>query len=150
MKIHRRTEYGLQLLVLLAGREKRWSARSLAEESSLPFPFVQQILLQLREGGLIASIKGRRGGYALALPPTEVSLGEVVRLLEDSMDHGKVSEESALAAHDEERGLAIRDELRRLSLRFADRYSLADLMEGRLHDLPPAHRDARHLDGSGI
>ena len=50
----------------------------------MPPRFLVQILLQLKAGGLVESTRGAAGGYRLARPPGEVSLGQVMEVIEGS------------------------------------------------------------------
>lgn len=50
----------------------------LARREAVPANFLAQILLQLRDGGLIISRRGNHGGYALARPPEEISLHDIL------------------------------------------------------------------------
>lgn len=54
----------------------------MADEEAIPKRFLEQILLGLKGRGLVESKKGRGGGYSLARPPEEVTLGAVIRLIE--------------------------------------------------------------------
>ena len=57
----------------------------LSEIESVPANYLVQILSELRNGGLIISRRGKQGGYALARPPTEISLYDVVKLIEGDL-----------------------------------------------------------------
>jgi Rrf2 family protein len=54
----------------------------IAAHEDLPLAFLEQIIADLREGGLVLARRGRGGGYTLARAPAEIRMGEVVRLLE--------------------------------------------------------------------
>jgi Rrf2 family protein len=54
----------------------------LAEQGKMPKKFLELILLSLKNRGLLHSRKGKGGGYALSRPPSEVTVGEVVRLID--------------------------------------------------------------------
>ena len=54
----------------------------MARSESIPKTFLEQILLKLKSSGLVESKKGKGGGYALARPPAEITLGQVIRLIE--------------------------------------------------------------------
>ena len=58
--------------------------RRIAEEHGIPARFLVQILLQLKGASLVASTRGASGGYRLARPPREISLGEVIDVMEGS------------------------------------------------------------------
>jgi Rrf2 family cysteine metabolism transcriptional repressor len=75
------------MLVQLA---RRWagdvtvpvSLAEVAAEEDLPRAYLEQLIIPLREAGLVHSTRGARGGYALARPPAEISMAEVLRALE--------------------------------------------------------------------
>jgi Rrf2 family cysteine metabolism transcriptional repressor len=54
----------------------------IAERQEIPLKFLEQILLQLKRGGFVQSRKGPGGGYFLARPPHEITLGAVVRAMD--------------------------------------------------------------------
>lgn len=56
--------------------------RSIADEHGVPPRFLVQILLQLKGAGLVTSTRGASGGYQLVRPPDEISLGEVMSVIE--------------------------------------------------------------------
>jgi Rrf2 family protein len=73
-------EYGLLVALHLARRagEGPVAARELSEQERLPHDYVEQILLRLRRAGLIESVRGARGGYALARLPLDVTVRDVL------------------------------------------------------------------------
>ena len=56
--------------------------RDIAVAESIPQPFLEQILLDLKRAGLVKSTRGPRGGYRLGRAPAEISFGDVVRVME--------------------------------------------------------------------
>lgn len=54
----------------------------MAREEVIPKKFLEQILLSLKESGLVASKKGKGGGYFLAQPPEQITLASVIRVME--------------------------------------------------------------------
>jgi len=54
----------------------------LAERRDIPAKFLGQILLQLKKNDLVESKKGPDGGYTLKRPPSEITVGEVIRIME--------------------------------------------------------------------
>ena len=58
------------------------SARSISEKQSITIPYLEKILFILNKAGLVRSIKGPGGGYLLAKSPKEISIGDIVRVLE--------------------------------------------------------------------
>jgi Rrf2 family protein len=77
-------EYGVRLMVQL-GRHVGRGPASLAEiaaEEDLPRAYLEQLVVSLREAGLVTSTRGAHGGYELARPPETISMAEVLRALE--------------------------------------------------------------------
>ena len=85
MKISALEEYGLRCLLQLArdGAEPdgttSLSARQIAEREGLSLEYATQILAELRRAGLVTSLRGVRGGYRLARPSREITVGELFR-----------------------------------------------------------------------
>jgi len=84
MKLSRKCDYCLRALVNLAGRDEGdyVSIATVAEEERLPVRYLEQIFLSLRKAGLLSSRAGPGGGYRLRKKPEEISLGQVVRLID--------------------------------------------------------------------
>src|SRR5579871_191905 len=83
MKITSQEEYGLRCLLRLARAEEGHSLTipEIAAAEGLSGPYVAKILAVLRQGGLIDSARGRAGGYRLAQPPADITLGRVLSVL---------------------------------------------------------------------
>ncbi|MBP7341981.1 MAG: Rrf2 family transcriptional regulator [Smithellaceae bacterium] len=88
MKLTNRSEYALLALVFLArnGRDGSYiSVDTIATAQGIPFKFLEQILLTLKSGKFLRSAKGQRGGYTLARPANQISLAEVIRLIDGAL-----------------------------------------------------------------
>jgi Rrf2 family protein len=85
MKVSAKTEYACLAMLELAAR---WHSgepvriRAIADEHGIPSRFLVQILLQLKGAGFVTSTRGAAGGYQLVKPPDEISLGEVMSVIE--------------------------------------------------------------------
>lgn len=79
-----RGEYGVRLMVELARHHGSGpvSLSEMAEHESLPRPYLEQLVVSLREAGLVVSTRGAHGGYELARDPARIRMGEVVTALE--------------------------------------------------------------------
>ncbi len=80
-----KAKYALRALTLLAERaeQREWTlAAELAAQESIPRKFLEAILVQLRDHKTIESRRGRGGGHRLARPAAEISVGEVLRLID--------------------------------------------------------------------
>lgn len=77
-------KYGLKAMVHLAGCEPGQPelVTLIATENAISKKFLDAILGELRVAGLVKSKKGKGGGYALAKPPAEISVGEIIRVLD--------------------------------------------------------------------
>ncbi len=85
MKLTKRGEYGLKALIDLAALDDPQAAtqiKDIARRQQIPVKFLEQILLTLKNAGVLRSRAGVGGGYYLAKPPAEITLGQIVRLLD--------------------------------------------------------------------
>ena len=80
----RKSKYGLKAMLLLAGEPDRSPVliADMAERQQLPKKFLEAILLELKRHGLLGSKKGKGGGYFLGRDPAEITLGQVIRILD--------------------------------------------------------------------
>jgi Rrf2 family protein len=88
MKITARAEYASLAILELALRfnSGQVQAKEIADRQQIPLKFLEQILIQLRNAGLVRSIRGASGGYLLARPPDEISLKDVVEAVEGELN----------------------------------------------------------------
>jgi Rrf2 family cysteine metabolism transcriptional repressor len=79
-----RGEYGVRLMVELARHHGAGpvSLSEVADHESLPRPYLEQLVISLRDAGLVTSTRGAHGGYQLARDPAEIQMGTVLRALE--------------------------------------------------------------------
>lgn len=85
MNLPAKTEYACLAVLELAawyGSDEPVRIRSIADRQGIPSPFLVQILLQLKGAGLVESTRGAAGGYRLVRDPANLSLGEVVTIIE--------------------------------------------------------------------
>src|ERR1043165_3759798 len=85
MRLSARVDYALRAVAELAasaGDGKLVTADRLASAQQIPPKFLESILLQLRRGGIVVAQRGPEGGYRLARPAGEISLAEIIRVLD--------------------------------------------------------------------
>ncbi len=84
MRLSARGQYGVRAVVELAARYRRgpWPLREIAAAQGVSPSYLERVLRRLRQAGLIESTRGAHGGYRLARPPEEVTVGQVLRALE--------------------------------------------------------------------
>jgi Rrf2 family protein len=85
MRLSKRGEYGLRAMIDLASWEEARKAvqiKEIAERENIPIKFLEQIMLTLKNAGLLHSRMGVGGGYHLARPAEEITLGQIIRILD--------------------------------------------------------------------
>ena len=83
MRLTQLTDFGIRALILLADRDGDvLSAAAIAKSLGVSVHHMAKVLQALGEAGLVRSHRGKQGGVALALPPTAIRIGTVVRVLE--------------------------------------------------------------------
>ena len=85
MKLSTKSTYGLRAMVHLALRDSEGviSLAEISRNEHISLTYLEQLFSKLRRQGLIRSSRGPKGGYALARKPRNISVGEIVRVLEE-------------------------------------------------------------------
>lgn len=101
--ISKRTQYGLKAVVALGQRYRMGPVliSTLAAEHSIPIKFLESILLDLKGRGLLESKIGRKGGYSLSRPPSAITIGSLIRVLEGPLAPLPCASETAFRPCDE-------------------------------------------------
>ena len=88
MKLSTKGRYGLRALIDLAlySENETVSIQSIARRQNISDSYLEQLMRKLRSAGLIVSGRGAQGGYKLARPANEISVGDVLRALEGSLE----------------------------------------------------------------
>ncbi|HRE06242.1 MAG TPA: Rrf2 family transcriptional regulator [Opitutaceae bacterium] len=138
MKLSKKGEYALRALIDLGiGSEVGRSllqVTEIAEKEKLPIKFLEQVMQHLKEGGFIQSQRGKFGGYRLARPANQITMGQVVRLIDGPLAPiGCVSQtayEPCSCPDEVHCGLRmLMLDVRNAIAGILDRYSLADVVE---------------------
>jgi Rrf2 family protein len=85
MRLSKRGEYALRAMIDLASWTQDRShmpIKEIAERENIPIKFLEQILLTMKNAGLVSSRMGVNGGYYLAKPADQITLGQIIRLLD--------------------------------------------------------------------
>jgi Rrf2 family cysteine metabolism transcriptional repressor len=84
MKLSTKGKYGVRAVFEIARHYGNGpiSIKEIAERQGISFSYLEQILHKLGKAGLIESVRGPAGGYLLARKPTELTIGDIVRVLE--------------------------------------------------------------------
>lgn len=97
MKISTRGRYGLRILLDLAlhQSDSPRMIRDIAESQQISEKYISRLIIALRQAGLVSSVRGAKGGYRLACPPADISILNVVEIME-----GKISVVECVRAPD--------------------------------------------------
>ena len=88
MQISTKGRYGLRALIDLAlySDEEAVSIQSISNRQNISDSYLEQLMRKLKKAGLVVSERGAQGGYRLAKPADEISVGDVLRALEGSLE----------------------------------------------------------------
>src|SRR6267378_1422638 len=98
MKLSAKSDYAARAVLGLARHYQTGESlrvEDLASEQGIPPNYLVQILIELKSQQIVKSVRGKEGGYLLARPPAEITLGDVLRCV-----HGQVFDTPALAGSD--------------------------------------------------
>jgi Rrf2 family protein len=132
--ISARTDYAMRALLTLAASDGALvKGDALAAAQSLPRKFLEQILIELRRGGIVESHRGAVGGYRLARPADAITLADVMRAVDGPLAEvrGLRPEDTGYvgaAEHLQDVWVAVRASLRAV----LESVTLADVVNGKL------------------
>lgn len=135
MQVTARTDYAVRAVVQLAAAGGPLSRGEIAAAQGVPPKFLEAILLQLRQAGLLVAQRGTAGGYALARPAEQITIADVVRIADGPLAavRGLPPEDTAYpdpAARLRDLWVALRAGMRQV----LEATTVADLAAGRLPD----------------
>ena len=137
MQISARGDYAVRAaLSLAAAHPALMSAQAIAAEQAMPRKFLEAVLADLRRAGIVRAQRGAEGGYTLAQPPRDVTVGAILRAVDGPLAgvRGLRPEETTYqgaAANLPDLWVAVRAAVRDV----VDEVSLAELVSGQM----PAH-----------
>jgi Rrf2 family protein len=136
VQVSARADYALRALLTLTAAEGRLvKAEALASAQGLPLRFLENILIDLRRSGLVASQRGAEGGYRLCRPAEEITVAMVVRATDGPLASVRGLRPEAVpydgaAEHLQQVWIAVRASLRQV----LESVTLADIAAGTLPD----------------
>lgn len=88
MKLSTKGRYGLRALIDLAAHEdeEAVSIACISSRQNISESYLEQLMRLLKKAGLVISVRGASGGYHLARPASEISVGDTLRALEGDLD----------------------------------------------------------------
>ncbi|MDM4719915.1 Rrf2 family transcriptional regulator [Micromonospora sp. WMMA1363] len=141
MRLSARVDYALRSVAELAsvtgdataGRSRPVTADQIARAQDIPPKFLESILLQLRRGGIVHAQRGPEGGYWLARPAEEISLAEVIRVIDGPLAHVRGRRPEELGYHGAARALQdVWIALRASERQILELVTIADVADERL------------------
>ena len=87
LKISTKGRYGLRAIIdlILHSHGENVPLITIAERQNISKNYLEQVFSSLRKAGIVSSIKGAQGGYFLAKDPSDISVGDVLRILEGDL-----------------------------------------------------------------
>lgn len=140
IRLSKITDYGILILAHMATSRARagddpgrslHAARELAEDVDLPLPVVSKILKSLARDGILESQRGAKGGYSLRVPADQISVAEMIEVLEGPVAMTECAVAAGICLH--EGSCSVRDPwqlINRVIKDALDEITLADLTEG--------------------
>ena len=88
MNISKKAEYALRAVITIARhkRDKPMQISEISKKESIPVKFLEQILLTLKNNGILISKRGANGGYLLAKPSNQISIGMILEIIDGPFD----------------------------------------------------------------
>ena len=88
MKLSTRARYGLRALIDLGlhSENEAVSIQSIAGRQNISESYLEQLMAKLKKAGLVESTRGAQGGYRLGKPGDQISVGDILRVLEGSLE----------------------------------------------------------------
>lgn len=135
MKISTKGRYGLTIMIELAKKhgEGPISLKAIAQANDLSEHYLEQLIAPLRNAGLVKSIRGAYGGYVLANEPSQITSGDIIRVLEGPITPVEGIEDEEPAKR--ELWIRIRDAVKDV----LENTTLEDLANHRDHDESDAY-----------
>lgn len=138
LRFTKQVDYGLMAMQYIAEHQggAPVGVKRISDEFGIPVELLAKVLQRLAKGGLVVAQSGPRGGYRLTLPPSSVTVGQVIRVLEGPLaivscmaDHGDCVQASRCT---------LRKPARRLQAAITDLLDTMTLAEFAGDDVPAA------------
>lgn len=126
VKISTKPRYGLRILAQIAadgGDQSPVSGKDVARKQDISIAYIEQILIPMRNAGLVRTVRGRNGGYMLARPASDISLLEIIELFEGPLELVEGREKNSASEIWERLSSVLRDEAQAITVA-----ELADLL----------------------
>ncbi len=151
MKISQKGLYALKAMTMLARRSSDGAIRirDIAYEEELPEKFLELILLEMKNARMVESVRGAKGGYRLRRPPEQITLAEIIRLIDGALaPFGDAEQLRALIEIDDQHRALYQVflDVRDAAAKILENTTLADLIRDKQ---PPAKRRRKDAKEKG-
>lgn len=130
-----KAKYALRAMMVLARYERKlMQTRTIAKSADVPHKFLEAILSDLKNHGIVASKRGVMGGYQLSRPADQITVGDIVRLMDGPLAPIRCASITAYQPCEDcpdESGCAIRDVMKDVRIAISgvlDQRTIADLL----------------------
>ena len=88
MRLSTRSRYGTRMMLDLAQHYDKGPVRigEIAKRQDMPVKYLEQLIIPLKQSNFIKSVRGPKGGHMLARPPEEITVGQIVKVLESGIE----------------------------------------------------------------
>lgn len=88
MNLTTRGHYSVKALLDLSLQvnNRPTSVNAIAQRQDLPAPYLEKLLIKMRRAGLVQSVRGSQGGYQLAHAPDQISLGQILQAVDETIE----------------------------------------------------------------
>lgn len=92
MKLTTRGHYSVKALLDLSLQPSYGpsSVKAIAQRQALPAPYLEKLLIEIRQAGLVNSVRGSQGGYQLARKPAQIFVGQILTAVGESINYGVI------------------------------------------------------------
>lgn len=132
-----KAKYALRAMMVLAKNERKlMQTRAIAKTADVPHKFLEAILSDLKNHGIVASKRGVMGGYKLSKPADAITAGDIIRIMDGPLAPIRCASITAYQACEDcpdETGCAIRDVMMDVRIAISgvlDQRTIADLIRG--------------------
>lgn len=88
MRLSTKGQYAVRAMVSLVchANGKPMTLKGISESEDISLPYLEQLFVKLRRGNIVKSVRGPGGGYVLARPASEIKVGEIITVVEESLN----------------------------------------------------------------
>lgn len=139
MKLSTKGRYAITAMMELALRHKQGpvTLADISVEQSISVSYLEQLFAQLRKHGLVTGLRGPGGGYCLRRPASEISVAEILRAVDESLESVAGNAPQTVTPHPRGESLVLWDQLSHQIYDYLDSISLAQAVINRGESAAP-------------